>query len=448
MDETSFDLFASEDEAEPDTWEPVPNLEVDGAQIELRPGAVAVWASSLYLSRFLAANAALVKGKRVIELGAGIGLPSLVSAKLGAAHVLVTDVDKYAVEALPVAIAKNGVTANAEAAKLDWFAYLRPGPAPSSALAPVPLLIAADCNYTTAAVPALIAVIDALLEPSGGELLLASREQRIGLSDCLARLQAPISEGGLNLTLETFVTFSEDGDSWKSSTASEIAQIRSKPTKSADVSDPMASAEHRLWIFRRRMPQRPAEAESSPFDVSSLYFERQVLMRCGRHALNNMLGRAAFSSAELDEIAVSLAGNLTLVHRWPVLGNYDINVILLALQKRGLEGAFWDRRRSETELRDTLAAPAVVGALLNVKSRPRLLGGIMPVGRHWVALRALRRAAASGQSTLAWADVDSDLASPVLLDSEAAVMDRVRSAFADDDGHLIIVRAYFPHTVR
>ena len=68
-------------------------------------------------------------------------------------------------------------------------------------------------------------------------------------------------------------------------------------------------------------------------------------MHCGRHALNNLLGSAAFRSAELDEIAVSLArmhGSripqlAALSHRWPIIGNYDANVILLALGSKGFE---------------------------------------------------------------------------------------------------------------
>ena len=73
----------------------------------------------------------------------------------------------------------------------------------------------------------------------------------------------------------------------------------------------------------------------------------------------------------------------------------------------------------------------------------------MPVGRHWLALRSLRSASpANGKSSQTWADVDSDLDHPVILDGEDAVVDRLHMAFRDVDCHLIIVKAYFPHTVR
>ena len=35
------------------------------------------------------------------------------------------------------------------------------------------------------------------------------------------------------------------------------------------------------------------------------------------------------SSAELDEIALSVGGRWSLAHRWPLLGNHDANVLLL-----------------------------------------------------------------------------------------------------------------------
>jgi predicted nicotinamide N-methyase len=63
----------------------------------LQPGGVRgtgsrVWPASLELAHFIAANKHVVRGKRVVELGAGIsGLPALVSARAGAVSVLVSE---------------------------------------------------------------------------------------------------------------------------------------------------------------------------------------------------------------------------------------------------------------------------------------------------------------------------------------------------------------------
>jgi predicted nicotinamide N-methyase len=50
-----------------------------------------LWNGGQWLARYLFDNPQMVKGKRVIELGAGAGLPSLVAWKLGAEWVTCTD---------------------------------------------------------------------------------------------------------------------------------------------------------------------------------------------------------------------------------------------------------------------------------------------------------------------------------------------------------------------
>lgn len=49
-----------------------------------------LWPSALALSRFLAQYPELIKGKKVLELGCGLGLPAIVSSHLGG-EVLATD---------------------------------------------------------------------------------------------------------------------------------------------------------------------------------------------------------------------------------------------------------------------------------------------------------------------------------------------------------------------
>ena len=50
-----------------------------------------LWNGATFLSRHIERNVGLVKGKNVLEFGAGAGLPSLVSGIIGAAKVIVTD---------------------------------------------------------------------------------------------------------------------------------------------------------------------------------------------------------------------------------------------------------------------------------------------------------------------------------------------------------------------
>lgn len=67
------------------------------------------WAGGQALARYVLDNPALVRGKRVLDIGAGSGLVALAAAKAGAAHVLAADIDAFSC----AAIALNA-TANAQ----------------------------------------------------------------------------------------------------------------------------------------------------------------------------------------------------------------------------------------------------------------------------------------------------------------------------------------------
>ena len=54
-------------------------------------GLFGAWPASVVLCRFLHQHPALIKQRRVLELGCGAGLPSLLCAQLGASHTLSTD---------------------------------------------------------------------------------------------------------------------------------------------------------------------------------------------------------------------------------------------------------------------------------------------------------------------------------------------------------------------
>ncbi|KAL1524490.1 hypothetical protein AB1Y20_019384 [Prymnesium parvum] len=57
-----------------------------------------IWPTAVVLSRYFCANPDMLKGKRILELGAGAGIVGLVCAALGAELVVITDMP----EALPL----------------------------------------------------------------------------------------------------------------------------------------------------------------------------------------------------------------------------------------------------------------------------------------------------------------------------------------------------------
>uniref|UniRef100_A0A8C2YLH9 ubiquitinyl hydrolase 1 n=1 Tax=Chinchilla lanigera TaxID=34839 RepID=A0A8C2YLH9_CHILA len=92
------------------------------------------------------------------------------------------------------------------------------------------------------------------------------------------------------------------------------------------------------------MSQAPGARPSPP----SVYHERQRLELCAVHALNNVLQQQLFSQEAADEICKRLAPDSRLNPHRSLLGtgNYDVNVIMAALQGLGLAAVWWDRRRA------------------------------------------------------------------------------------------------------
>jgi predicted nicotinamide N-methyase len=122
-----------------------------------------VWPAAVALGRKLVA--ADLRGRRAIELGAGVGLCGLSAARAGA-QVLVTDYEPAALACAEVNAALNQITI--ATAQLDWreSGWREPGwPADFD------LVLAADVLYEARNVAPLAARIPELLAPGGTALL-------------------------------------------------------------------------------------------------------------------------------------------------------------------------------------------------------------------------------------------------------------------------------------
>jgi predicted nicotinamide N-methyase len=126
---------------------------------EFLPYWAQLWPSGVALAKAVASRA--LKGARVLEIGCGLGLPSLAAARAGG-RVLATDWSPTAVELLQDNADRNGVAL--EAAVVSWTE-----PAALLARAPFDLVLAADVLYEQRSVP----VLAGLLPRLGGEVLLA-----------------------------------------------------------------------------------------------------------------------------------------------------------------------------------------------------------------------------------------------------------------------------------
>ncbi|MBB5765228.1 methyltransferase [Methylorubrum rhodesianum] len=69
------------------------------------------WAGGQALARYILDNPATVAGRRVVDFASGSGLVAIAAAMAGAAHVTASDLDPFALHAIPLNAAANGVAA-------------------------------------------------------------------------------------------------------------------------------------------------------------------------------------------------------------------------------------------------------------------------------------------------------------------------------------------------
>jgi predicted nicotinamide N-methyase len=145
----------------------------DPQAVDAIPYYAILWPAALGLARHLWDHRAELRGgTRVIELGCGLGLPSILAARLGA-RVLATDFHPETGEWLLHNAALNGVFLDYQ--QLDWNAFLdsrRSAPdARNHAYSQQPsaysLVFGSDLLYEKRHIPALVCAIAALCAPGG-----------------------------------------------------------------------------------------------------------------------------------------------------------------------------------------------------------------------------------------------------------------------------------------
>ena len=160
-----------------------------------------LWPSSIALLDVLEAQPHLIQNKHVLEIGAGIGLPSLMMADI-AKSVQISDYDKEAVTLLQKNI-EHLQLQNAEAFQLDWKNV------PENLKVDVVLL--SDVNYDPAQFDTLISLIEKFIHQ--GSTIILSTPQRIMASPFVqklesyiqARYEALVDENGVNQEISILV---------------------------------------------------------------------------------------------------------------------------------------------------------------------------------------------------------------------------------------------------
>lgn len=143
-----------------------------GDQLRL-PYGIALWPSAIALAHEIAARP--LQGVRMLELGAGTGLPGIVAAALGA-RVVQTDRNAAALVVCRMNADGNGVVLEQRAG--DWTAW--------SETDRYDFIVGADILYADSVHPQLRHIFDSNLAP-GGRLLLSDpfRSESIQLLEAM-----------------------------------------------------------------------------------------------------------------------------------------------------------------------------------------------------------------------------------------------------------------------
>jgi len=142
-------------------------LTEDDPDEDLLPFWAELWPSGTALAGAICGRD--LAGRRVVELGSGLGLVS-VAAALAGADVLATDRSPEAIAFTTVNAVRNGATVRTAVCAFDQPRPLLDG-------APWDLVLAADVLYEQANVPVLLWLLPRLVAPAG-EALIADPDRR------------------------------------------------------------------------------------------------------------------------------------------------------------------------------------------------------------------------------------------------------------------------------
>ncbi|MBA2745552.1 MAG: methyltransferase domain-containing protein [Flavisolibacter sp.] len=136
-----------------------------------------IWDSAIALSQFIDEHEVMFRKKSIVEIGAGIGLPSFAAATL-ADKIIVSDQSFEAVELQKKNIVFLGSN-NVHAQQMDWRNI------PSGIVADIWLF--SDVNYDPGAFPELYKLFQHIL--ANGSTIILATPQRLAAKDFIASIQ-------------------------------------------------------------------------------------------------------------------------------------------------------------------------------------------------------------------------------------------------------------------
>lgn len=192
-------------------------------------------------------------------------------------------------------------------------------------------------------------------------------------------------------------------------------------------------------MCKKKKKMEEEVVKKNPQEVVVVYHERQRLQFCLLHSLNNLFQeKGAFTRSHLNAIAEKLVLDDPTKGTWTPLsvifkphhnaftGNYDINVLIAAVEEKGKRVVWHDRRGGASSIDLDEPEEKLMGIVLNVPVRK--YSGLWK-GRHWVALRKIEGA---------WYNLDSDLAAPLSFKDTEEVREYLDAA-TDGGAEVLLV---------
>lgn len=174
--------------------------------------------------------------------------------------------------------------------------------------------------------------------------------------------------------------------------------------------------------------------------ASGIYHEKQSKLLCALHTLNNLLqDGTAFKQEDLDKICKELDSKSFINPYKSVLGlgDYDISVIIKALQQKKLEAVHFDRRKDPHA---ELNFENIYGFILNVMSSYQVGGIALPMkGRHWLPIRNLATTTEKAHGITNYYNLDSKLDAPESIGSTNDLIGFLRNILQAEETVLLVV---------
>lgn len=170
----------------------------------------------------------------------------------------------------------------------------------------------------------------------------------------------------------------------------------------------------------------------------NIYHEKQSKQLCALHTLNNLFQKPnTFTKTQLDELCLQLTPSSWINPHRSVFGfgNYDVNVVMAALQLMQCDLIWWDKRRKLT----TQDIINCVGLILNLPSQSKVGSILFPFRtKHWLAIK---------QFDSIYYNLDSKLPSPEAIGDINQLIDYLTKQLNEVDCELFLVNSTKPCTL-